>query len=440
MKSEVLSASPNHVSTLAPVTRFRRSWCACALALLFTLGLAVTASAQARQLTVLHTFTGGKDGASPIWGSLIKDAAGNLYGATPSGGDLTCNNGLGCGIVFKVDATGKQTVLYTFTGGADGSGPIGTLLRDAAGSLYGTTNAGGTGGSGTVFRLNTKGKKTVLYNFQGGADGDEPFGDLIRDAAGNLYGTTLYGGRDPLQICNSGSGCGIVFKVDTSGKETVLYSFKGEEDGGESIAGLVMDAAGNLYGTTQLGGDSSCAGGIGCGTVFKLDKNGNETVLYRFTGSTDGLQPGAAVIRDAAGNLYGTTLQGGDLGCALGNGFGCGTVFKVDGSGNETVLYKFNGAPNGANAAVIRDAAGNIWGTTINGGAFNAGTVFRVDPSGKKIILHSFTGGADGGSPYAGLLRDAAGNFYGMTNSGGDLTCNHGNGCGTVFKIAAVTQ
>jgi uncharacterized repeat protein (TIGR03803 family) len=166
------------------------------------LGFASAASAQARTLTVLHTFTGGPDGANPIWGSLIKDSAGNLYGLAPGGGDPSCTSG--CGAVFKVDATGQQTTLYTFTGGADGSGPIGTLLRDAAGNLCGTTANGGTGNSGTVFRLSKTGKKTVLYSFQGGTDGAEPFGGLIRDAKGNLYGTTIFGGLDPLQICNSG--------------------------------------------------------------------------------------------------------------------------------------------------------------------------------------------------------------------------------------------
>jgi uncharacterized repeat protein (TIGR03803 family) len=288
-----------------------------------------------------------------------------------------------------------------------------------------------------VFRLSNKGKKTVLYSFAGGTDGVEPFGGLIRDAAGNLYGTTLYGGRDPLQICNSGSGCGIVFKVDITGQESVLYSFRGEEDGGESVGGLVRDAEGNLYGTTELGGDLNCISGVGCGTVFKLDNNGNETVLYSFTGGTDGLSPSAGLVRDASGNLYGTTWQGGDLTC---QNFGCGTVFKVDGAGKETTLHSFTAGKDGAfpNAGLIRGTGGVLWGTTVIGGAANSGTLFRVDPSGKEIILHSFAGGADGSGPYAGVIRDAAGNFYGLANSGGDLTCNHGNGCGTVYKIAAV--
>jgi uncharacterized repeat protein (TIGR03803 family) len=397
----------------------------------------MAASAQARTLTVLHAFTGGTDGANPIWESLMEDSAGNLYGTAPSGGNTACANG--CGIVFRVDPNGQQTTLYTFKGGADGSGPIGTLLRDAAGNLYGITLNGGTGNSGTVYRLSKAGKKTVLYSFQGGTDGAEPFGGVVRDAQGNLYGTTIYGGRDPLQICNSGSGCGIVYKIDTSGNETVLYSFRGEADGGEPIAELAQDSAGNLYGVTQLGGDPNCIGGVGCGTVFKLDKNGTETVLYSFTGVATGLQPSSGVVRDAAGNLYGTTLQGGDVTCAT---FGCGTVYKVNGSGQETLLYSFKGGKDGSTptSRLIRGTGGILWGTTIAGGAFGNGTVYRVNPGGTDAILHSFTGGAEGGVPYTGVIRDAAGNFYGATNGGGDLTCNYnnGNGCGTIYKIAAV--
>lgn len=442
MQSEFVS-TPTCALKLAPMAQIRL--CACALAMLFTLGLAAAAAAQARTLAVLHTFAGGADGTHPFAGSLIKDANGNLYGVAPGGGDLTCGNGRGCGVVFKVDPTGKETVLYTFTGGADGSGPVGALLRDAAGSLFGTTTSGGTGGSGTVFRLSAKGKKTVLYNFLGSegsdADGDEPFGGLIRDAAGNLYGTTLHGGIDPLGICNL-DGCGIVFKVDTAGKETILYRFRGSVDGGASTAGVIRDAAGNLYGTTQLGGDLTCGGGYGCGVVFKLDATGQETALYTFEGGADGLQPAGGLAWGAAGNLYGTAGLGGDLSCAEGDGFGCGTVFKVDNAGNETTLHSFAGGKDGfgPSGSLIVDAAGHVWGALSDGGTFNSGYVFRLDPNGKKIVLHSFTGGSDGAVPYAGVIRDAAGNLYGTTHDGGDLTCPQGNGfgCGTVYKIAAV--
>jgi uncharacterized repeat protein (TIGR03803 family) len=170
--------------------------------------------------------------------------------------------------------------------------------------------------------------------------------------------------------------------------------------------------------------------------VFKVDKSGNETVLYSFKGGADGLQPVAGFVRDEAGNLYGTTLSGGDPGCE--GGFGCGVVFKMDGAGNETVLYTFTGGADGNSpyAGLIRDDAGYLWGTTVLGGTHGSGTVYRVDPSGNEIVLHSFAGGSDGAGPYAGVIRDLAGNFYGTTNSGGDLTC--AGGCGTVYKIAAV--
>ena len=407
--------------------------------ILCALLLVTAAVAQGRKLTVLHAFE-GVDGGNPLYAGLVRDSEGNLYGTTNSGGDLACSNGSGCGTVFKVAANGEETVLYSFKGGADGSAPGARLWRDAAGNLYGTTQAGGISNAGTIFRLNKAGKETVLYSFTGGTDGGQPLGGLIRDSAGNFYGTTLHGGLDPLQICNSGAGCGVVFKLDLAGNETVLYSFKGETDGGESIAGLVRDSAGNLYGTTQIGGDPDCVGGVGCGTVFKLGKTGILTTLYSFTYGTDGGQPASDLTLDSAGNLYGTAFGGGDLSCTGGNGFGCGVVYKVDTAGQETVLYAFTGGRDGRSpyAGVIRDAAGDLWGTTILGGAFNNGVVYRVNPAGKEIVLHSFTGGVDGAIPYAGVIRDLAGNFYGTTNAGGDLTCGNVNGCGTVFKIAAV--
>jgi uncharacterized repeat protein (TIGR03803 family) len=251
---------------------------------------------------------------------VIRDSVGNLYGTTGGGGTF------GFGTVFKLDTSGKETVLYSFTGGADGEFPEAGLVRDVAGNLYSTTIFGGTsgncnGGCGTVFKLDTTGKETVLYSFRNG-DGAYP-NSVIRDSAGNLYGTT-YGGGPP-SFC-FGSGCGVVFKVDTTGKETVLYTFTGGADGANPYAGLVRDAKGNLYGTTSYGGDmAACKGG--CGVVFKLDKTGKETVLHRFMGA-DGASPYAGLVRDAKGNIYGTTFTGGDLTCVVYVG-GCGVVFKL---------------------------------------------------------------------------------------------------------------
>jgi uncharacterized repeat protein (TIGR03803 family) len=251
------------------------------------------------------------------------------------------------------------------------------------------------------------------------------------DTAGNLYGTTQNGGSGG----GCSFGCGTVFKLAPAGNETVLHSFTGSPgDGGRPVAGLIMDTAGNLYGTTAEGGSGTCTviNGVpvsGCGTVFKLDPAGNETVLHSFTGGSDGIQALAALIMDQAGNLYGTT--------ELGGSFGFGTVFKLDPSGNETVLHTFTGGNDGATpffAGLIMDTAGNLYGTTFNGGASGYGTVFELDTAGNETVLHSFTGSpGDGASPPAALIMDKAGNLYGTTLIGG------ASGFGTVFKLTVQT-
>jgi uncharacterized repeat protein (TIGR03803 family) len=198
--------------------------------------------------------------------------------------------------VYKVDTAGHSTVLHNFTNGADGGIAYGGVIRDWKGNLYGTTNQGGASNAGVVFKIDTSGNETVLYTFTGGSDGGYPLGGVILDSKGNLYGTTNGGGA---------SGAGVVFKIDTSGNETVLYSFTGGSDGGFPLAGVILDSKGNLYGTTNGGGAS------GAGVVFKVDTSGNETVLYSFTGGTDGGNPYVGVIRDWDGNLYGTADTGG---------------------------------------------------------------------------------------------------------------------------------
>jgi uncharacterized repeat protein (TIGR03803 family) len=215
--------------------------------------------------TILHSFTGtGGDGALPMAG-LVRDAAGNLYGTTVEGRAYggQCGGFGGCGTIFKIDPTGKETVLYVFTGETDGQAP-GGLLRDLAGNLYGTTAFGGAGAAGTVFKLDASGKKTVLYSFTGGTDGDEPVGPLVRDKGGNFYGVTNVGGG---KGCSS--GCGTVFKLSKAGKETILYRFTGGVDGAYPVAGLLRDKAGNLYGTTLYGGDAKVCS-PGCGVVFEV--------------------------------------------------------------------------------------------------------------------------------------------------------------------------
>jgi uncharacterized repeat protein (TIGR03803 family) len=393
-----------------------------------------TPSAQAQTFTVLHAFSGGADGAFPGGGRLILDAKGNLYGTTLEGGGGACSGG--CGTIFRLDPTGKETVLYSFTGtGGDGKYPNGPLIRDAAGNFYGTTFGGGTSGTacsgygcGTVFKLDSARQETVLYSFSGGVDGATPEAGLARDAAGNLYGTTHLGGA---------FNWGTVFVVNPSGNETVLHSFDGlTGDGGDAFAGLILDSsAGILYGTTQGGGNvnSNCLPGleIGCGTIFQITTTGTETVLYAFTGYKDGNTPFGGVIRDQAGNLYGTTQP-------RPNPTGWGTIFKLDPAGKLTVLHTFSGGAGGADPLdTLIDSAGSLYGTTSAGGTGSCtyypdggcGTVFRLSPPGKFTVLYSFTGGADGANVQAGLVGDAKGNLYGTASWSG--TYNEG----TVFKI-----
>jgi uncharacterized repeat protein (TIGR03803 family) len=354
--------------------------------------------------TVLHSFTGGTDGSGP-YAAVIRDSAGNLYGTTQFGGSGNA------GAVYEVDATGHETVLYNFQGGAQGAGgywPYAAVIRDSAGNLYGTTQFGGSAGLGVVYKVDVAGHETVLYSFAARANGDSPQAGVIRDSVGNLYGTTQYGGS---------AGHGVVYKVDAAGHETVLYHFITYADGSQPYAGVIRDTAGNLYGTTVYGGAA------GFGVVYKVDAAGHETVLHSFTANADGIEPYATVVRDSAGNLYGTTLWGGSA--------GRGVVYKVDAAGHETVLYSFTNRADGGSpqAGVIRDTAGNLYGTTSGGGSANAGVVYKVDAAGHETVLYSFTGGADGGFPQAGVIRDAAGNFYGTTSEGGTKVS------GVVFRI-----
>lgn len=378
------------------------------LPLLFASAVVALQPAQAQTYTVLYAFTGTGGDASGPTGDLIRDAAGNLYGTSIYGGAS------GLGTVFKLDSTGTETVLYSFAGGADGETPNAGLVRDTAGSFYGTTQQGGTYKFGTVFKLDTTGTETILHSFGAGNDGQYPRAGLIRDAAGNLYGTASEGGT---------YAQGIVFKIDATGAETVLYNFPGGADGWGPIVGVIRDTAGNLYGSTTGGGDQSCD----CGTVFKLDTTGTETVLHTFT-YTDGARPGS-VTMDSSGNLYGTTVFGGITSFFCRSG--CGTVFKLDVTGTYTLLHSFTGKRDGKTPAtsLIRDAAGNLFGTTEVGGAFNRGTVFRIGPLGRETVLYSFSGGTDGSTPGASVVEDSAGNLYGVAQNGGAF------GYGTVFKL-----
>ena|ERR1017187_893151 len=365
----------------------------------------------ARRYTVLHTFQ-GSDGAYP-YGNLVRDSGGSLYGTTSNGG--TAN----AGVIYKLETTGKYTVLYTFTG-MNGALPNG-LIRDSTGNLYGTTEIGGRAGAGVVYEFDTSGQETVLYSFTGGADGAQPYAGVFRDSAGNLYGTTEYGGTSGSYNCPS--GCGVVYKLDATGHYTVLHSFTGGVAGGNTQAGVIRDSAGNLYGTTQYGGT------VDQGVVYKVDTVGHEAVLHNFTGFPDGSHPHAGVIRDSEGNLYGTTVGGGA------EGANAGVVYKLYAE-NESVLYSFGGNSTLLQpyTGVIRDSAGNLYGTTAYGGdlaecgGFGCGVVYKLDTTGTCTVLHSFTGA--GGQYPTALIRDSKGNLYGTAQTGGK------NNLGVVFKLA----
>jgi len=249
---------------------------ALALAIALVLAVVVTGSAQAQTYSVLYSFTGGADGGYPL-ASLVPDTKGNLYGTTSERGAY------GAGTVFKVATNRQLIVLYSFTGGADGANPYGGLVQDPQGNLYGTTNGGGAYGVGTVFKLDTNGNETVLHSFSNGPDGASPQAGLVLDTQGNLFGTTTGGGA---------KDWGTVFKLDPTGNETVLHSFASfDGDGSLPSSGLVMDAQGNLYGTTVEGGTHVY------GTVYKIDQTGNETVLHSFTGGKpDGESPDGGVV------------------------------------------------------------------------------------------------------------------------------------------------
>jgi uncharacterized repeat protein (TIGR03803 family) len=370
--------------------------------------LAAIPLANGQTESVLHSFANSPDGANPRYVAPVLDTKGNLYGTTNYGGTH------GLGTVFEVTPSGTTTILHSFNvNGTDGAYPVASLVF-YQGNLYGTTTEGGTlDVDGTVFELKhtTKGwKEAILHSFGASGDGSQPTCALTFDTAGNLYGTTNVGGAYQK---------GTVFELTPSGTETILWSFGNGSDGANPVAGVIRDAAGNLYGTTEYGGAN------GYGTVFELTPSGAETVLHSFDlNGTDGAYPVGGVVL-YKGNLYGTTEYGG--------AFVDGTVFELTLSGTETILHPFaNNDMDGINPydglALYK---GNFYGTTFSGGGVSgvAGTVFEVTPSGTETILHYFGGVGDGFGPYGGVSVDTAGNLYGTTYSGGT------NSLGTVFKL-----
>jgi uncharacterized repeat protein (TIGR03803 family) len=411
-----------------------------AVSVMFLLASAIASTqAQAQKFKVLQTFH-GTNGAVPV-GGLVRDASGNLYGTTAEGGS-GCR-GYGCGTVFKLDKGGKQIWLHKFNNN-NGNTPGGALLRNASGNLFGGTGYGGDlscnppYGCGVVFKLDKTGQKeTVLRKFTDVPDGDSPYPPLARDPSGNLYGVTVYGGTDTL---------GTVFKIDSAGKETILYSFIGPPEGGDGAfpgPGIIRDAAGNLYGAAFDGG------AYGAGAIYELSSSGQETLLHSFSGGSDGAHPFSTLLLDSQGNLYGTAQAGGNGQCGgTGCGVVFELMPQSGGGWTEAVLYDFcslAGCADGEaprEGPLVMDTEGNLYGTTIFGGNSTkcngtCGVVFKLDTAGKESVLHNFTGGTDGAIPDVGVILDSNNNLYGTTEEGGDLKCRpkHG-GCGVVFKIA----
>jgi uncharacterized repeat protein (TIGR03803 family) len=411
-----------------------------------------TQSAQAQTYTVLHTFT-GLDGANPLAGLTI-DRAGNLYGTTWAGGTADCYFKFGCGTVFKMKHVGSGwvfTPLYSFSG-PDGLGPTDRVIFGPDGTLYGQTinGQGDNCSCGNVFNLKPSPTRpatpfspwvnTVLHQFYPAAgEGDSPTGDLVFDKTGNIYGTTESGGN--YHFCG-GLGCGTVYELTPSGggwMETVIYEFVDTNDGEYPSSGVIVDQAGNLYGTAPQTGFGSEAG-----SIFQLTPSGSGwkfNALYEFGNGSDGGYPVAGLVSDASGNLYGATSYGGVN--------GGGTVFELtpsSGSWTLTTLYSFTKVNNsfrpGPVASLTMDAAGNLYGTTKADGAYGYGNVFKLARSSggwTYSSLYDFTGSSDGAHPYSSVVLDAQGNLYGTTYTGGksaeDCLLNGTYTCGVIFEI-----
>jgi uncharacterized repeat protein (TIGR03803 family) len=399
--------------------------------LLVVFTLALTGSMPAQTFTVLYNFTGGQDGAGPRTG-LTVTGSGKLYGTAANGGNNNCSSGFGCGTVFQLTRNGSGwsfASLHAFQG-ADGAFPNGEVAIGSDGSLYGTTEFGGSGticsnGCGTIYNVRPSANasdagwtEAVLYRFTGGQDGAAPMGPITFDVAGGIYVSAAGGGIDYR---------GVIAKLTPSEggwTESALYEFPGY---GEPTGGVIFDQLGNLYGTT-----------LGSQEVFQLapsDSGWTEQTLRNFAGTAVGQNPFGGLLRDSAGSLYGTTWQGG--------AHNAGTVFQLSPSGDGgrySLLYSFQSGTGfglGPTGALTMDAAGSLYGTTYADGAHGAGSVFKLTPSNGGWVytsLHDFSGGSDGGTPNGRVVFDSNGNLYGTAQLGGTgSSCV--SGCGVVWEI-----
>jgi uncharacterized repeat protein (TIGR03803 family) len=389
---------------MKPARHFRAALLSATVALVSAAGIE---SAQAWKYKTVYNFTGGKDGDAPYQVTpLLDPATGDIYGTTLYGGNSKCYSE-GCGVVFKLAKNGTETVLHTFAGGDDGQWPYGGLIQDEAGHLYGTASGGGTHGKGVVFRIDADGTFTVLHAFEGGSKGNAPNG-LIRDATnGDLYGTTNNGGGDD---------AGIVYKLATDGTLTVLHSFTGGYYNYPSH--LLRDASGNIYGTTFYGGDPKCY----CGIAYKLTPDTTFSLLHTFIHRATG-GPSGALAMDESGNLYGLSES-----APLAHHYN-GSAFRIAPDGTFKFIHRFNTPPPDPHAPggpLLMERSGLMYGTAAGGGiSYDNGIIFSLQPNGAVQVIYDLGKGnlPSGG----GLAEDKKGNLYGVFIS-------YGSG-GTIFKL-----
>ena len=389
--------------------------------------------------TLLHSFVGNSDGSYPN-SSLVAVKA-LLFGTTSNGGSGGCTKVNGCGTVYTIDASGNETVVTTFKGGTDGEAPNQLLLDSDTtfygttwygGSSGCTLKRGNTSGCGTVFQLSPSGSEKVIYRFPGGEKGALPSSGLSKFKS-VFYGEAAAGGKGDCDTANQ-PGCGLIYSVTRSGHVKVIYTFAGGTDAGSPSGGLTADK-GELYGTSTAGRkDPACGFSHGCGTVFKVTPSGKETVLHVFTGKRDdGVLPETGLVL-LNGTFYGTTFTGGTYDCGTtAYFFGCGTIFEITPSGAEKTIHNFKGGSDGRYPSGLFVVNGVLYGTTSGGGDGckpygGCGTFFKMTASGEKTILYSFPGTPDVSGPISPFLYKN-GTFYGVSGGGGS------HALGTAFAV-----